>query len=111
MGLMNFIDRMGKLVSSPVFLAMDVTVSALDHAPIAFHHCGDLLTLVRMDQKHDFVVSQLLGSLRIIASRNSPVRQGVTNCLSAPSYLSASRGSSATISGAADFYLPIEFEQ
>ena len=102
---------MGKLVPPPIFLAMDMTVSPLDHEPITLHHGRDLLALVRMDQKHNFVVSQLLGSLRIKASRNSPVRQGVTNGSSAPSYLSANRGSSAMASGAADRYLPVELEQ
>ena len=108
---MDFIDRVGKLVSPPVFLAMDVAVSALDHVPIALHHGGDLFTLVRMDQKHDFVVSQLLSSSRMKASRVSPVRQGVTNCSSAPSYLSPSRGSSVTASEAADLDLPVELKQ
>src|SRR5262249_43057473 len=38
--------------------AMDLAARALDHVAIPLHHRRHLLTLVRVDQKHDFVVSQ-----------------------------------------------------
>jgi len=110
MGLMDLINGMGELAASPVFFAMDLAFGAFNHAPVAFHHGGDLLALVRMDQKHDLVVSQRIGSLRVVASRIVPVRQGVTNCLSATSYARAGAGSSVATTKTAGFNLPIELK-
>jgi len=58
MRLVNLVDRMGELTPAPVFFAVHGTAGAFDHAPITLQHRGNLLALVRMDQKHDFVVSQ-----------------------------------------------------
>ena len=75
-GLVDLVDRMGELPSTPVFLAMDNAFSALDHASIALQHGGDVFALVRVDQKHDFVVSQL--RLPSVQASRVAVRQGVT---------------------------------
>jgi hypothetical protein len=58
-GLVNLIDGVGKLSPAPIFFSMDPSLGALNHGPITLHHGGDILTLVRMDQKHNFIVSQL----------------------------------------------------
>jgi hypothetical protein len=47
-----------QLAAAPVLLAMDLALRALDEVAIPLEHRGHLLALVRMDQKHDFVVSQ-----------------------------------------------------
>ena len=57
MRLMDFVDGMRELPSAPVLLTMDLSLGAFDHASVALEHRGDLFALVRMDQKHDFVVS------------------------------------------------------
>ena len=49
---------MRELTAAPVFLAVNLAARSLDHVAITLHHRGNLLALVRMDQKHDFVVSQ-----------------------------------------------------
>src|SRR5947207_16006094 len=54
---------------------MDLALRPLDEVAIPLEHRGHLLTLVRMDQKHDFVVSQRT-PLGFRASRRA-VRQGV----------------------------------
>src|SRR5690606_945127 len=56
--LVHLLDGMGELPSAPVLLPMDLAAGALDHVSIALHHGRHLLALVRVDQKHDFVVSQ-----------------------------------------------------
>ena len=56
--LVNLGDRVRELASAPIFLAVDLAVGAFDHVAITLHHRGHLLALVRMDQKHNFVVSQ-----------------------------------------------------
>ena len=56
---MNFGDGVRQLTAAPVFLAMDLAARALDQVAIALQHRRNLFALVRMDQKHDFVVSQL----------------------------------------------------
>ena len=56
---MDLADGVGELASTPVFFAVDLSLGAFDHRSIALHHGGDVFALVRMDQKHDFVMSQL----------------------------------------------------
>jgi hypothetical protein len=53
---MNFLDRKLKLATTPVFLAVYDTTGIYDHAAITLGHRRHLLTLVRVDQKHDFVM-------------------------------------------------------
>ena len=60
MRFMYLVDGMGQLTATPVFGAMDRPAGAGDHALVSFHHGRDLLALVRMDQKHDFVMSHCL---------------------------------------------------
>jgi hypothetical protein len=36
---------------------MDLAVAALDEALIAFDHPGHLIALIRMHEKHDFIMS------------------------------------------------------
>jgi hypothetical protein len=57
-GLVHFRDRVCELPATPILLPMNASAGALDHASIALHHRGHLFALVRMNQKHDFVVSQ-----------------------------------------------------
>src|SRR5215470_2706678 len=80
MRLVNFGDRVRELAAPPIFLAMDLALGAFDEAAIPLEHRGHLLTLVRVDQKHDFVVSQQT-PLGFKASRRA-VRQGVKPRLS-----------------------------
>jgi len=58
MGLVNLGDRVRELAAPPVFLAMNLALRPLDEVAIPLEHRGHLFTLVRVDQKHDFVVSQ-----------------------------------------------------
>ena len=55
--LVHFLDRIGELAPSPVFQSMDRAVAGLDGRAIALDHGRHLLTLVRVDQKHHFVMS------------------------------------------------------
>ena len=54
--LVDLGDGVGELPTAPVFLAMDAAVSGGDHALVAIDHRGDLLALVRMNQKYNLVV-------------------------------------------------------
>ena len=58
MGLVNLGDRVRELAAPPIFLAMDLALGPLDEGAIPLEHRGHLFTLVRVNQKHDFVVSQ-----------------------------------------------------
>jgi hypothetical protein len=57
MSLVDLTDGMCQLTPAPVLFPMNLTTGALDHAPVALEHGWHLLALVRVDQKHDFVVS------------------------------------------------------
>src|SRR4029077_12522265 len=57
-GLVNLGDRVRQLAAPPIFLAMDLALGSLDEGAIPLEHRGHLFTLVRVDQKHNFVVSQ-----------------------------------------------------
>jgi hypothetical protein len=55
--LVDFVDRVGQLTATPVFSTVNGTAGTGDHALVFFDHGWHLFALVRMDQKHDFVVS------------------------------------------------------
>src|SRR6185503_2690175 len=74
-GLVNFGDRVRELAASPVLLTVDLAAGAFDHVAVPLIHGRYLFALVRMDQKHDFVVSQTDLPMGLTASRNA-VRQG-----------------------------------
>ena len=57
MGLVDLVDRVGELAATPVFFTMDCTGAVFDNSAIAFNHRRNLLALIRMHQKNDFVVS------------------------------------------------------
>ena len=59
MGLVDLRDRECELPAAPVFETMDRTAARGDHAAVALDHGGDLLALVRVDQEHDFIMTQL----------------------------------------------------
>ena len=50
-------DGERQLAPAPVFQAMDGTAVVLDQGAVTFQHGRNLLALVRVDQKTDFVVS------------------------------------------------------
>ena len=56
-GSVYFGDRKRELASSPVFKAMNRTVGAFDQRAVPFEHGRNLLALVRVNQKTNFVVS------------------------------------------------------
>ena len=57
MGLMNLIDGVGHLTAAPILVAMDLAAPVFDGRTVPLDHCRDLFALVRMDQKHNFIVS------------------------------------------------------
>ena len=73
--LMNLGDWVGQLTATPVLGAMHCTTGIGNHALIALYHGRNLFALVRMDQKHDFVMSHCI-PLRIVATRLSGVARG-----------------------------------
>ena len=54
--LVDLGDRIRELAAAPVFEAMHRAAAGGDHAAVALDHGRNLLALVRMDQKHDFVM-------------------------------------------------------
>jgi hypothetical protein len=57
MGLVQFLDRIGKLAPAPVFQSMYGAATGLDGRTVALKHGRNLFTLVRVDQKHYFIMS------------------------------------------------------
>jgi len=58
MGLVDLGDGIGELAAAPVFHAVHFAAFGLDHRAITLDHRRHLFTLVRVDQKHDLIVSQ-----------------------------------------------------
>jgi hypothetical protein len=56
-GLVDLVDREGQLAPTPIFHPVDLAAATLDERAVAFDHAGDLIGLIRMNEKHDFVVS------------------------------------------------------
>ncbi len=82
-GFMNFADRVCQLAATPVFRAVNVTAGFGHHALVLLDHGRNLFALVRMDQKHDFVVSHCLplwmkspGLFQGLQLPDYPVQQG-----------------------------------
>ena len=73
--LVNFGNWVGQLTATPVLGTMYCTAGFGNHALVAFYHGRNLFALVRMDQKHDFVMSHCI-PLRIVATRLSGVARG-----------------------------------
>ena len=57
--LVHLGDGKRQLAAAPVFEAVNGTAAVFDGRAVALDHMGDLLALVRVDQKHDLVVSHL----------------------------------------------------
>ena len=57
---MHIIDHVSQLTTAPIFNAVDVAPCISDHRAIALDHGRYFFTLIRMDQKHNFVVSHAL---------------------------------------------------
>jgi hypothetical protein len=68
-------DGMCQLATAPVFLAVYRAAASLDHRPVTLYHTGHLLTLVRMDQENDLIMTHV-GSLRNKAARRRRPRCG-----------------------------------
>ena len=56
--LLHLGDRVGKHAPPQVLPAVHLALAAFNNASVTIHHYPGALTLIRMDQKHDFVVSQ-----------------------------------------------------
>src|SRR5580698_1728688 len=56
----HFGDREGQLTPAPIFEPMHRPAAGSDHAFVAIDHRGDLLALVRMDQKHNSIMSHCI---------------------------------------------------
>src|SRR5690606_12511945 len=65
MGLDEFLDGVSQLTAAPVFQTMHRAAIAGNNALIAFDHGRHLLALIGMHNKHYFVVTHKLHSLRI----------------------------------------------
>src|SRR6185503_6762092 len=57
MCLVDLGDRVRELSAAPVLETMYRALAAGNHAPVALDHRRHLLALVRVDQKHDFVMT------------------------------------------------------
>ena len=57
MCFVHLADVVSQMAASPIFKSVDVTPAPLNQAAVFVDHCADLLTLVRMDQKNDLVMS------------------------------------------------------
>ena len=50
-------NRIGELTAAPVFQTVDATLLLFNKAAITFQHGRNLLALVRMNQKTDFIMT------------------------------------------------------
>ena len=82
-GLVYLLDGKGELAAAPVLEPVDLAAVGFDDRPVTIHHRANLLALVRVDQKHDLVVTheasfRIAGLARARISRHaSRWRQGV----------------------------------
>ena len=60
MGFGQFVDHVGQLATAPIFKAVDFAAAVGDQAFVAFEHGWNLLALIGMDQKHDFIMTHEL---------------------------------------------------
>ena len=61
--LLHLGDGVGEHSSPQVLVSMNLALAAFDDADVTIHHYAGPFTLIRMDQKHDFVVSQWTSSM------------------------------------------------
>eukprot|EP00952_Eustigmatos_sp_NYUAD-ZCMA_P011620 47116-Eustigmatos_ZCMA.PRE.1 len=57
MGFVDLVDRVSQVTTAPIFKAMHSTAAFGHEAGVALDHGGDLLALIRVDHKHDFVMT------------------------------------------------------
>ncbi|OIQ67348.1 hypothetical protein GALL_510720 [mine drainage metagenome] len=57
MCLMNLLDRISHLATTPVFQTVDLAVVAGDLVAVTLDHRGHLLALIRVYDKHDFIMT------------------------------------------------------
>ncbi len=57
MSFVDFVDRVCQLAPAPILTTVNNTAGFGHHAVVAFNHGRNLFALVRMNQKHDFVMS------------------------------------------------------
>jgi hypothetical protein len=53
----HFLDRVGELATTPVFEAVNLTTVRGYERLVTLDHRRDLFTLVRMDDKNDFIMA------------------------------------------------------
>ena len=68
MGFVDFVNGVGQLASTPIFEPVNLATVGGNHALIPLEHAGDLLALIRVDQKNHFVMSHCV-SLRVSAAQ------------------------------------------
>jgi hypothetical protein len=68
--LVYFLNRIGERAPAPVFTTMDHTATGFDDTDVAVDHGTDLVALIRVDQKHDLVMTHCV-SPRVTAARRS----------------------------------------
>ena len=56
--LLHLGDGVGKHAPTQVLAAVHLALAAFNNAGVTIHHHPGAFTLIRMDQKHDFVISQ-----------------------------------------------------
>ena len=71
--LLHLGDGIGQHAPAQILVAVDLALTAFNDAHVALHHYAGPLTLIRMDQQHDFVVSQWNSSM---VSGRPPARCG-----------------------------------
>src|SRR5690606_10821410 len=55
--LVNIVDGVGQLTTAPVFQAVNLAAVFFDQLGVTLNHAADLLALVRVNQKDDFVMT------------------------------------------------------
>ena len=61
----DFVDRVSQLAAAPIFQAVDGAAGFGNHGFVAFNHSGHLLALIRVNDKHDLIMTHVI-SLRLI---------------------------------------------
>jgi hypothetical protein len=56
----NLRDREGQLTATPVLKTVNLTTALGDHAFVTLEHGRNLLALVGVDQKYDFIVPHVI---------------------------------------------------
>ena len=61
----DFVDRVSQLAAAPIFQAVNGAAGFGNHGFVAFNHSGHLLALIRVNDKHDLIMTHVI-SLRFI---------------------------------------------